>query len=44
MTVREKPKEMRIPTVGELVSAGVPTWLIPTYYGLTDYVNKDGLC
>lgn len=42
--MREKDKEIRISTVSELISVGVTARLISTYYCLTDYVNKDGLC
>jgi DNA-binding transcriptional ArsR family regulator len=35
----------KIPKVSELVSAGVPTEVIPTYCALADYTNnKTGLC
>ena len=35
----------RIPKVSELICAGVPTEVIPTYCALADYTNnKTGLC
>ena len=35
----------RIPKTSELISAGVPTEVIPTYCALADYTNnKTGLC
>jgi DNA-binding transcriptional ArsR family regulator len=35
----------RIPKISELISAGVPTEVIPTYCALADYTNnKTGLC
>ena len=40
-----KPKFTRIPKVRDLMEAGVPTEVIPTYCALTDYANnKTGLC
>ena len=40
-----KPKFTRIPKVNDLVFAGVPTEVIPTYCSLADYANnKTGLC
>ncbi len=40
-----KPKFTRIPKVRDLMDAGVPTEVIPTYCALTDYANnKTGLC
>ena len=40
-----KPKFTRIPKVRDLMEAGVPTGVIPTYCALTDYANnKTGLC
>jgi len=40
-----KPKFTRIPKVQDLILAGVPTEVIPTYCALTDYANnKTGLC
>jgi DNA-binding transcriptional ArsR family regulator len=43
--VLAKPKFTRIPKVRDLMEAGVPTEVIPTYCALTDYANnKTGLC
>jgi DNA-binding transcriptional ArsR family regulator len=43
--VPEKPKFTRIPKVRDLMGAGVPAEVIPTYCALTDYANnKTGLC
>jgi DNA-binding transcriptional ArsR family regulator len=43
--VPPKPKFTRIPKVRDLMEAGVPTEVIPTYCALTDYANnKTGLC
>ncbi len=40
-----KPKFTRIPKVTDLVFAGVPAEVIPTYCSLADYANnKTGLC
>ncbi len=40
-----KSRFTRIPKVGDLVLAGVPTEVIPTYCALADYSNnKTGLC
>ena len=40
-----RPRFTRIPKVSDLVLAGVPTAVIPTYCALTDYANnKTGLC
>ena len=40
-----KPKFTRIPKMRDLIEAGVPTEVIPTYCALTDYANnKTGLC
>ncbi len=40
-----RPKFTRIPKVHDLVAQGVPTEVIPTYAGLSDYANsKSGLC
>ena len=40
-----KPKFTRIPKMRDLMEAGVPTEVIPTYCALTDYANnKTGLC
>ncbi len=40
-----KPKFTRIPKTTELVAAGVPTEVIPTYCCLADFSNnKTGLC
>ena len=41
----QKQKFTRIPKTSELISAGVPTEVIPTYCALADYTNnKTGLC
>jgi hypothetical protein len=43
--VAVKSRFTRIPKVGDLVLAGVPTEVIPTYCALADYTNnKTGLC
>jgi DNA-binding transcriptional ArsR family regulator len=43
--VPPKPKFTRIPKVRDLIGAGVPTEVIPTYCAVTDYANnKTGLC
>jgi DNA-binding transcriptional ArsR family regulator len=43
--VAGKPKFTRIPKVSDLLQAGVPTEVIPTYCALADYSNnKTGLC
>jgi DNA-binding transcriptional ArsR family regulator len=43
--VAAKQRFTRIPKTGELISAGVPTEVIPTYCALADYTNnKTGLC
>jgi DNA-binding transcriptional ArsR family regulator len=43
--VAVKSRFTRIPKVHDLVMAGVPTEVIPTYCALTDYSkNKTGLC
>ena len=40
-----KPKFTRIPKISDLVQAGVPTEVVPTYCALADYSNnKTGLC
>ena len=40
-----KPKFTRIPKMRDLMEAGVPVEMIPTYCALTDYANnKTGLC
>ena len=40
-----RQKFTRIPKTSELISAGVPTEVIPTYCALADYTNnKTGLC
>lgn len=40
-----KPKFTRIPKMRDLMEAGVPAEVIPTYCALTDYANnKTGLC
>ena len=40
-----RPRFTRIPKVSELILAGVPTEVIPTYCALADYSNnKTGLC
>ena len=40
-----KQRFTRIPKTSELISAGVPTEVIPTYCALADYTNnKTGLC
>jgi DNA-binding transcriptional ArsR family regulator len=44
-TVAAKQRFTRIPKTSELISAGVPTEVIPTYCALADYTNnKTGLC
>jgi predicted transcriptional regulator len=43
--VAAKQRFTRIPKAHELISAGVPTEVIPTYCALADYSNnKSGLC
>jgi DNA-binding transcriptional ArsR family regulator len=43
--VSAKPKFTRIPKMRDLIEAGVPAEVIPTYCALTDYANnKTGLC
>jgi DNA-binding transcriptional ArsR family regulator len=43
--VAAKRKFTRIPKVQDLILAGVPTEVIPTYCALSDYTNnKTGLC
>jgi DNA-binding transcriptional ArsR family regulator len=43
--VPAKPKFTRIPKMRDLMEAGVPAEVIPTYCALTDYANnKTGLC
>jgi DNA-binding transcriptional ArsR family regulator len=43
--VPAKPKFTRIPKMRDLIEAGVPAEVIPTYCALTDYANnKTGLC
>jgi len=43
--VAGRQKFTRIPKTSELISAGVPTEVIPTYCALADYSNnKTGLC
>jgi hypothetical protein len=43
--VPAKPKFTRIPKMCDLIEAGVPAEVIPTYCALTDYANnKTGLC
>jgi DNA-binding transcriptional ArsR family regulator len=43
--VAGRQKFTRIPKTSELISAGVPTEVIPTYCALADYTNnKTGLC
>jgi hypothetical protein len=45
VVVAGKPKFTRIPKVQDLLLAGVPTEVIPTYCALADYSNnKTGLC
>ena len=40
-----KAKFTRIPKVADLIAAGIPTEVIPTYCALADYANnKNGLC
>jgi DNA-binding transcriptional ArsR family regulator len=44
-TVAAKQRFTRIPKTSELISAGIPTEVIPTYCALADYSNnKTGLC
>jgi Helix-turn-helix domain len=43
--VAGKPKFTRIPKVADLIAAGIPAEVIPTYCALADYANnKNGLC
>jgi hypothetical protein len=43
--VPAKPRFTRIPKVHDLIQAGVPTEVIPTYCALADFSNnKTGLC
>jgi predicted transcriptional regulator len=43
--VAAKQRFTRIPKTSELISAGIPTEVIPTYCALADYSNnKTGLC
>jgi DNA-binding transcriptional ArsR family regulator len=43
--VAQNPRFTRIPKVSDLVLAGVPTEVIPTYCALADYSNnRTGLC
>jgi predicted transcriptional regulator len=43
--VAAKQRFTRIPKTSDLISAGVPTEVIPTYCALADYTNnKTGLC
>jgi predicted transcriptional regulator len=43
--VAKKPKFTRIPKTSELIQAGVPAEVIPTYCALADHANnKTGLC
>jgi DNA-binding transcriptional ArsR family regulator len=43
--VPAKPKFTRIPKMRDLIGAGVPAEVIPTYCALSDYANnKTGLC
>jgi hypothetical protein len=43
--VAAKQRFTRIPKTSELICAGVPTEVIPTYCALSDYANnKNGLC
>jgi DNA-binding transcriptional ArsR family regulator len=45
VAVAARPKFTRIPKVNELLQAGIPTEVIPTYCALADYSNnKTGLC
>jgi DNA-binding transcriptional ArsR family regulator len=45
LIVAAKRKFTRIPKVQDLILAGVPTEVIPTYCALSDYTNnKTGLC
>jgi DNA-binding transcriptional ArsR family regulator len=45
LIVAAKRKFTRIPKVHDLILAGVPTEVIPTYCALSDYTNnKTGLC
>ena len=40
-----KPKFTRIPKITEIVAAGIPTEVVPTYCALADHANnKTGLC
>jgi DNA-binding transcriptional ArsR family regulator len=43
--VAARPKFTRIPKVPDLLAAGIPTEVIPTYCALADHANnKTGLC
>jgi predicted transcriptional regulator len=45
VVVAAKQRFTRIPKTSDLISAGVPTEVIPTYCALADYTNnKTGLC
>jgi DNA-binding transcriptional ArsR family regulator len=43
--VAAKPKFTRIPKIPDLLAAGIPTEVVPTYCALADHANnKTGLC
>jgi DNA-binding transcriptional ArsR family regulator len=45
VVVAGKAKFTRIPKVADLIAAGIPAEVIPTYCALADYANnKNGLC
>jgi hypothetical protein len=45
VAVAARPKFTRIPKIPDLVAAGVPTEVVPTYCALADHANnKTGLC
>jgi DNA-binding transcriptional ArsR family regulator len=45
VAVAAKPKFTRIPKITEIVAAGIPTEVVPTYCALADHANnKTGLC
>ncbi len=45
VSVAAKRKFTRIPKIQDLILAGLPTEVIPTYYALSGYTNnKTGVC
>jgi DNA-binding transcriptional MocR family regulator len=45
VAVAAKPKFTRIPKITDLVAAGIPTEVVPTYCALADHANnRTGLC